>query len=174
MPVYAALLRGVSPMNAKMPALRAALEAAGFTDVATVLASGNVVFRARKATNEALQRKVEAAMTTHMDRSFATIVRPVETLREMLSEDPLAAFDLAPKAKRIVTFLRDDQPGAEMPLGKDGAQLLTRFGQDVLGAYVPSPGDPAFMRLIERSFGKEVTTRTWDTVKKIVRAAPEG
>lgn len=42
---YAALLRGVSPMNARMPALKAAFEAAGFTDVRTVLASGNVVFR---------------------------------------------------------------------------------------------------------------------------------
>jgi hypothetical protein len=27
------------------------------------------------------------------------------------------------------------------------------------------------MTLIEKTFGKEVTTRTWDTVAKIVRAA---
>jgi hypothetical protein len=37
-----------------------------------------------------------------------------------------------------------------------------------LVSYLPRPGDPAFMRLIEKTFGKNVTTRTWDTVAKIV------
>jgi uncharacterized protein (DUF1697 family) len=41
---YAAFLRAVSPMNAKMPELRRAFEAAGFSDVKTVLSSGNVVW----------------------------------------------------------------------------------------------------------------------------------
>jgi hypothetical protein len=31
---------------------------------------------------------------------------------------------------------------------------------------VRSPKGPVFMTLIEKTFGKEVTTRTWDTVKK--------
>ena len=46
---YAAFLRGVSPMNAKMPELKRAFEAAGFGDVKTLLSSGNVVFDAPKA-----------------------------------------------------------------------------------------------------------------------------
>lgn len=45
---YAALLRGVSPMNCRMADLRRALEAAGFENVVTVLSSGNAVFDARK------------------------------------------------------------------------------------------------------------------------------
>src|SRR6266480_8040419 len=49
MPRYAALLRGVSPMNAKMPELKAAFESAGFTGVKTLLSSGNVAFTARAA-----------------------------------------------------------------------------------------------------------------------------
>ena len=36
MPRYAAFLRGVNPMNAKMPELTKAFEAAGFADVKTV------------------------------------------------------------------------------------------------------------------------------------------
>jgi uncharacterized protein (DUF1697 family) len=47
MPRYLAFLRGVSPMNAKMPELKRCFEAAGFTDVKTVLANGNVAFDAR-------------------------------------------------------------------------------------------------------------------------------
>lgn len=46
MPRYVAFLRGVSPMNAKMPELKRALESAGFRNVTTVLASGNAAFDA--------------------------------------------------------------------------------------------------------------------------------
>ena len=41
----------------------------------------------------------------------------------------------------------------------------------VFSAYVPSPKGPVFMTLIEKTFGKTVTTRTWETVGKIVKAA---
>jgi len=40
----------------------------------------------------------------------------------------------------------------------------------VFGAYLPSPKGPVFMTLIEQAFGKDVTTRTWDTVAKVARA----
>jgi hypothetical protein len=37
-------------------------------------------------------------------------------------------------------------------------------------AYVPNPKGAAFMTLIEKTFGKAVTTRTWDTIAKVARA----
>jgi uncharacterized protein (DUF1697 family) len=46
---YAAFLRAVSPMNAKMSELARAFEAAGFAEVSTVASSGNVVFSAQAA-----------------------------------------------------------------------------------------------------------------------------
>jgi uncharacterized protein (DUF1697 family) len=42
MTLYAAFLRGVSPMNAKMPELKKCFEDAGFSEVRTLLSSGNV------------------------------------------------------------------------------------------------------------------------------------
>jgi uncharacterized protein (DUF1697 family) len=107
MPRYAAFLRGISPMNAKMPDLKKAFEAAGFTDVRTLLSSGNLVFTARAASEAALQRKAEAAMTKRLGRTFLTIVRPIDALRDMLASNPYQAFRLPPGAKRIVTFLRE-------------------------------------------------------------------
>src|ERR1700737_4190075 len=104
---YAAFLRGVSPMNAKMPDLKQAFEAAGFTDVRTLLSSGNVVFTAPAASEATLQRKAEAAMIRRLGRTFLTIVRPVDALREMLVSDPYQVFRLPPDAKRIITFLRE-------------------------------------------------------------------
>ena len=171
MPRYAAFLRGVSPMNAKMPELKRAFEAAGFTNVKTVLSSGNVVFDGRRASEATLQRSAEAAMTKRLGEAFLTIVRPIDTLREMLEADPYREFRLESAAKRIVTFLRDAPTASlALPIEQDGAQLLLLRGREVFSAYLPSPKGPVFMTLIERTFGKEVTTRTWDTVGKVARA----
>jgi uncharacterized protein (DUF1697 family) len=157
-------------MNAKMPELKKASEAAGFTDVKTVLSSGNVVFSARGASESSLQRKAEAAMNQRLGQTFLTIVRPIDSLREMLAADPHRAFRLGPSAKRIVTFLRDEpRTKLALPVELDGARILSMKGREVFSAYVPSPKGPVFMSLIEKTFGKDVTTRTWDTVAKVAR-----
>jgi uncharacterized protein (DUF1697 family) len=171
MPRYAAFLRGVSPVNAKMPELKKAFESAGFTEVKTVLSSGNVVFDARRTSESTLQRRAEAAMRERLGQAFLTVVRPVDILHEMLASDPYRPFRLGPSAKRIVTFLRDE-PAATvtLPLEQDGARLLALDGRELFSAYVPSPKGPVFMSLIERTYGKELTTRTWDTVARVARA----
>ena len=158
------------PTNCKMPALKAAFEAAGFTDVQTILGSGNVVFDARSASEEALQQKAEAAMQDHLGQAFLTIVRPVEQLRKILQTDPYRPFKVSPKAKRIVTFLRG-RPAAKLklPIAVDNARILVVKDGEVFSAYLPTPKGPVFMSLIEKAFGKEQTTRTWDTVTKVAR-----
>jgi uncharacterized protein (DUF1697 family) len=169
---YAAFLRGVSPMNAKMPALAKAFESAGFREVKTLLSSGNVVFAASRGPESALRRKAEAAMTQHLGKSFLAIIRPISELQALLDDDPFAAFKLSAAHKRVVTFLLDAPVRVpKLPIQLEGAQILAVKGHEVFSAYVPGPKGPVFMNLIERTFGKDVTTRTWDTVRKTVHAA---
>ena len=167
-PGYAAFLRGVSPMNAKMPVLKRCLEAAGFSDVRTLLSSGNVVFGAPPAPLDALERRVERAIAADMGRTFLTIIRSIEELQDLIAADPFARLPLAPGSKRIVTFLREAPARRpSLPVELDGARLLAIRGREVLSAYVPGPRGPVFMTLIEKTFGEQVTTRTWDTVRKV-------
>jgi uncharacterized protein (DUF1697 family) len=168
---YAAFLRGVMPTNARMADLRDAFERAGFADVATVRGSGNVVFNARPAKEAALERKAEAAMEKHLGRVFFTIVRPVDALTKMLADDPFAPFRLPPRSKRIVTFLRGKPPASvTLPIELHSARILCRRGSEVFSAYVPDPKrGPDFMVLIENTFGKDITTRTWDTIELVTR-----
>lgn len=170
MPRYAALLRGVMPTNVKMADLRRAFEAAGFTEVSTLLTSGNVLFTARAASESALERKAEAAMTRTLGKAFLTIVRPVESLRALIASDPYKGFRLAPDSKRVVTFLRA-RPASrlELPIEQDGARILAMREREILSVYVPTPKGPVFMTLLEKTFGKEQTTRTWETVSKAAR-----
>jgi uncharacterized protein (DUF1697 family) len=158
------------PTNAKMPELKAAFESAGFTDVRTVLGSGNVVFTARKASEDSLERKAVAAMTRRLGRSFPTIVRSVEDLQAIVAADPYADFPISRGAKRVVTFLRA-APKAKLvlPVELDGARVLCLRGREVYSDYVRTPKGPVFMTLIEKTLGREITTRTWDTVVKLAR-----
>jgi uncharacterized protein (DUF1697 family) len=167
---YAAFLRGISPMNAKMSELKGCFEAAGFTDVKTVLGSGNVVFSAPAAPEESLARVAEAAMMKKLGRTFLTIVRPVDALRAILASDPYREHGVSSRAKRVVSFVRA-KPKAKLslPIELDGARILSMKGGAIFSAYLPSPRGPVFMTLIEKTFGKEVTTRTWETLEKVSR-----
>jgi uncharacterized protein (DUF1697 family) len=170
MPRYAAFLRGVMPTNAKMPDLKRAFEKAGFTDVRTVLGSGNVLFSARAASDGTLQRKAEAAMQEELGRTFATLVRSIDELQALIAADPFARYRLPAESKRIVTFLREPpaQPPSRLP-ERDGARIHQVIGREVFSSYLPTPKGPVFMSLIEKTFGEDVTTRTWETVKKVAR-----
>ena len=163
---YAALLRGVSPMNCKMDALTRAFTAAGFSDVATVLSSGNVVFTTSSQSTSEI-----GAMADNLGRTFETTYRTIDELQGLLDRDPLAGFDVPEGSKRVVSFLYepvDPAVAKTLPVTVDEATIWQAAGTEALVSYLPRPGDPAFMRLIEKTFGKNVTTRTWDTVTKIV------
>ena len=167
MPRYVAFLRGVMPTNAKMADLRRCFESAGFTDARTVRSSGNVVFDASSRSEAAITRRAEAAMSQQLGRTFYTIVRPVSHLRTLLEADPYAEYPLPPNSKRIVTFLRDPvEKRPSLPLCVDGARILALEGREVFSTYVPDPRGPSFMVLLEKTFGTNITTRTWETVQK--------
>lgn len=171
MPRYVAFLRGVSPMNLKMPDLKRCLEDAGFTKVKTLLSSGNAVFDASSRSETAIARKVEAALAKQSGRAFQTIVRSTHYLQKLIDADFCTDLKLPANAKRVVTFLPEPcDAKVVLPPEKDGARILAVKGGEAFSAYVPHPGNPAFMVMIEKTLGKNVTTRTWDTVKKCASA----
>jgi uncharacterized protein (DUF1697 family) len=168
---YAAFLRGVMPQYTRNADLVRGFEAAGFTEVRTVLTSGNVVFAARSTPVATLERRAEAAMTKTLGRTFMTFVRPIDALRALLDTDPYARARLPADAKRIVTFLRRPAPARALPATLGDARLLAGSGLEVFGAYRPGPNGPDFMKLIATTLGKDVTTRTWDTVARVAKDA---
>jgi len=154
-----------------MPELKRAFLRAGFSDVKTLLSSGNVVFDAKEADREVIERKAEAAMKKELGAAFMTFVRPVDRLRTLLEADPYAEFELDPDAKKVVTFLHRAPTASakaklKLPVELHGAKVLTVRGDTVLSAYVRSERGPVFMTLLEKTFGKDITTRTWETVRK--------
>ncbi len=162
MPVrwYAAFLRGVAPVFVKMPELVRAFEAAGFSDVKSVLSSGNLVFRANAASERVIEQRAERAMGKTLGRTFYPIVRSIERLREILETEP--GFEEG--TRRVITFLREPpSKSPKLPVERDGARIVGETGAEYFTEYVRNPRGPAFMVLLEKTLGEEITTRTWET-----------
>lgn len=171
MPRYVALLRGVSPLNAKMPELKACFESAGFSNVRTVLSSGNVAFDSTLTDQPAIEAVAEDAMKRRLARTFYTVVRSTDELQRLLAFDPYAAHGIPAEAKRMVSFFREPpRPRVALPLAQDFASVFHLHGREAFTAYLPVDKGPVFMTLIEKAFGANVTTRTLDTVAKCARA----
>ena len=168
MPRYVALLRGVSPMTLKMADLKRCLEGAGFTEVKTLLSSGDVAFNARKTSEASLEKKIEAALTQEMGKYFLTLVRSQEALNSLLKADALAKFKLKEGEKKVVTFLKEPpKTQLKLPIERDSGRILAQHGSEVFTVYIPDPTAGAgFMGVLEKALGKAQTTRTWGTVQK--------
>jgi uncharacterized protein (DUF1697 family) len=150
-----------------MPRLKECFQAAGFHEVRTLLSSGNVAFSTSDSAWPALERRAEEAMLASLGHVFPTIVRSSEYLQGLVASDPFAELTLPPAAKRVVTFLRrPPNAGLELPIERDGARILKLAAAEAFTAYEPGPRGPVFMTLLERTFGKDITTRTLDTVRK--------
>lgn len=161
-------------MNLQMPALKACLEKAGFSDVRTLLSSGNAIFGAAAASEARLEKKIEAALKKTIGREFMTLVRSIDALREVVAADPFRAFGAKPGAKRVVTFLRQPPPRApKLPIEFDGVRILRLVDREVFSDYVVGPRGPVFMTMLQKTFGEGITTRTWDTVRKVTESSPD-
>jgi uncharacterized protein (DUF1697 family) len=157
-----------------MRTLTACLEAAGYGQVRTVLSSGNVVFTAKEMKTTALERKIEAILLEASGRSFHTIIRTKAELDALIAEDPFASHVLPAAAKRVVTFSKQ---ALCLPKGfhckRGQATILALRGREALTCYLPEDDGPVFMELLADAFGKEITTRTWDSVLKCAKAAAD-
>lgn len=126
-----------------------------------------MVFTGPPEAESDLIKVIDSGMAKDLPRSFPVVIRTIDYLLALLETDPYSGFDIPPEAKRVVTFLSHPHPqDLSLPIAQDGAAILAVKGREVFTAYVPNECGPVFMTLIDRAFGKDVTTRTWDTVRK--------
>jgi uncharacterized protein (DUF1697 family) len=111
MPRYVGLLRAVNVGGTgKLPmsALRAMCETAGFTNVRTYIASGNVVFDADRS-EAAVKAAIEPALKDYAGKSVGVMVRTGSEMAKILAGNPFAS---APPNRTAAIFL-DEAPPAD-------------------------------------------------------------
>ncbi|ORX05844.1 DUF1697 domain-containing protein [Mycolicibacillus trivialis] len=166
---YALFLRGVNVggVRIKMADVAAALTAAGFTAVRTVLASGNVIVEA-EAPGQSVRERAEAALRDRFGYEAWVLVYPLATVAAIV-----AAYPFEPEVDgyhSYVTFVADPAVLEELAsLGGAGEQI--ERGDGVL--YWQAPKSATLDSAIGKTMGKaryksSTTTRNLRTLTKVL------
>lgn len=177
MTTYVALLRGIGPTNPNMHPvkLKKAFEEMGFKNVRTVISSGNVVFETASRDATKLETKIEKALPKLLGFTSTTFVRSKEELEKLVKDDPAKGIIHGQKNYVLVTFLKQHS-GKVRSMSRKGA------GYEIVGKYerelcilsdLTNTKTPDIMRWLEKELSKDITSRTWKTVLRILKKMDE-
>ena len=174
MPAVVALLRAVNVGGANrlaMPAVRAVLERDGFTDVQTLLQSGNVVCRSRLRTSPALERRIGQLLREQCKVDVDVVVRTASEWRAIVSGNPFRVETERDPAHVVVMALGSSVRAEAVARLQASIKGRERFVADGRHAYIVYPDGIGTSRLtaavIERVLGTRGTARNWNTVLKL-------
>jgi uncharacterized protein (DUF1697 family) len=166
------LVRGINVGRANrvaMAYLRDLVGALGYTNVRTLLNSGNVVLTAEDTTADEVVDRIEGALAAQLGVSARVTALTGAGLDAAVAENPL--LEIADKPSRLmVAFLRDpaDRAQLEPLLKEDWRPEALALGTRV--AYLWCPDGVRASRLtraVDRVLGDAMTTRNWATVNKL-------
>jgi uncharacterized protein (DUF1697 family) len=169
---HVALLRGINVGRNKRVAmgdLRALVEGLGYTDVRTLLNSGNVVFKAAAKTSGNAGARIEKAMVATLGVSARIIVLSAGEVDAIMNENPLVKVAREP-TRLMVSVLANPADRSKL------APMMTHsWGREAMGigqrtAYVWCPNgllESPLQAAVTRALGDAVTTRNWATMTKL-------
>jgi len=169
-PVWAVLLRGVNVgghNKVPMAELRAALTDDGFDDVASYIASGNIVLRA----DDCQPERVSAVIAERFGLDIAVVVRSGDQIRAAIEANPFTEL-AAENPKAVHCFFTsspvDDEALSGFDHGRYAPDRVATGAGELLAAY---PDGMARSKLttavLDRVAGGPTTARNWNTVLKL-------
>jgi uncharacterized protein (DUF1697 family) len=171
---YVALLRAINagvPM--KMEDLRRAFGAMKFRNVKTVIASGNVCFETSSTDTDAITARIERGLEKSFGRYIPTIVLSLAEIEQLVATQPFANVAATKQAQPQVTFMKaKPELQTTFPVSAPGYTVLGVFGRALCSVVdLTNASSADMMRDFDKAYGKEVTTRNWRTVERILKAA---
>lgn len=169
---YIALLRGVNVGRAKrvpMADLCKLVGSLGFSDVKSVLNSGNVVFTGPAAAPAKVAAAIEEMLVLRLGVAARVIVLDKHELSTIVEENSL--LPVATDHSRLLTFVLADASlrDALEPLhGQDWAPGALALGQRAVYVWCPDGVlDSAAAAAVGKQLGDKTTSRNWSTLSKL-------
>jgi uncharacterized protein (DUF1697 family) len=170
-----ALLRGINigpRQRVSMPDLRALIEGLGYTDVETLVQSGNVIFTSRAAP-ATLEKTLEQEIEKQLGVDPAVVVRTRDELAAAIEANP---FKVPKNPKDLhVTFLsgKSDKDAVKKLEAADfPPDELKVAGREIYILYADGMGRSELAKQLGRAkLGVAATDRNWNTVTKLLEMA---
>jgi len=174
---FVALLRGINVGGnklMKMDDLKKCFAALGFKNVKTILASGNVLYESTVDDENALAKKISEKLKAKLGHDVGIQVRSIEEIQKLADRDPFKKIKVTPDTKLYITFL-PQKPTSKLKVPYTSPEkdfkILEVTDREICSAVVLSLGRGTVeaMGILEKEFGKNITTRNWNTVGKILK-----
>jgi uncharacterized protein (DUF1697 family) len=174
MNTYVALLRGINVGGHKkvpMADLKKLLSTMGYSDVQTLLNSGNVVFRCKSTPTGQLEKTLETAIEKHFGFRVPVILRSGDDFKQLVDSEPFAGTEVTKNTRLYLSFLKNEAkeiPTLPLETEDGDFRILDYTNATVISVLDLSKTKTVDgMKSLENIFGKDITTRNWNTVEKI-------
>jgi uncharacterized protein (DUF1697 family) len=170
--ICVALLRGINVGKAKrvaMADLKKVAESLGYTNVRTLLNSGNMVFTAQSGKPLAIGRALEKAIESKLGVASRVTVLTAEELEAIARANPLAKQATDP-TRLLVTILADSSFAARLSDVGKAKWKPEAFALGERAAYLwcpPGQLDSPLARAVFKALGEGCTSRNWATIEKL-------
>lgn len=173
---YAAFLRGINVGGnhiVNMSDLRREFNRLGMQEIKTILQSGNVRFKASDQQIYRLESHIQSGLEAAFDFPIPVFLRTINTLKKIVAQKPFGSAEGGPDVHRFISFLK--RPPKEMPplpiISEDGAySILSVSGANIFSVLDKTKATtPNVMNTLEKTFGKDITTRRLETVIKVLQ-----
>jgi uncharacterized protein (DUF1697 family) len=173
MPRYIAFLRAINVGGRYVPmeTLRGHFSAAGFTDVGSFIASGNILFSTRAKAGPALERKVEQMLAATLGFEVPTFIRTPEQVAAAVERRVFPDAALAASAALMVGFLKQPLDAAavnRLAALNDEQHTFTAAGTELYWLLSIKQSEAAITPTkIERALGGPTTMRSITSLRKL-------
>jgi uncharacterized protein (DUF1697 family) len=170
MPYYVAFLRGINVGGNKiipMKELAALFEQVGFKNIKTILNSGNVVFEFKETSEKVIVKKIEKAIQDKYGFEITVQIRKLDDIKRLIEKNPFKDFKPDKDTHWYVTFLNNFK--GKLPSAPRDSYKLLSIQYDALFTVMDRTKGQStdIMAFLDKTFGKKVTTRNWNTLVKI-------
>jgi len=175
--VHVALLRGINVGgNKKVPmaGLREMPTGLGYSDVRTLLQSGNAVFTSAQRRPATVERALEEAIRSTFGFPVTCMVRTAEELSRVVAANPLATVVTDP-SRQMVLFLSgklDPTRLEDIKPQNFGPEAFALSDREIHVWYASGIVESRLAKVLtEKKIGLAATARNWNTVTKLAALA---
>lgn len=173
---HIAFLRGINVgghHKVPMADLRIVFEELKFENVVTLLNSGNVIFDTAVNDQEDLEILISEKLENTFGFHIPTIIRKSKTINELYEAAPFQSVTIDKNIRLYVSFLKnDDASDLELPWTSPDSsyKIVQKKDRVILSILDLSVSQtPDAMKFLEQYFGKNITTRNWKTIERIIK-----
>jgi uncharacterized protein (DUF1697 family) len=173
---YIAFLRGINVgghHKVPMADLRKVLEKMGFKNTITLLNSGNIIFEAPQDKNKNLENTLSLQLEEAFGFSIPIIIRRAQSIVQLVTKDPFKGITISKDIRLYVSLLKEKTPvDLELPWANDDDSFkILEITQDCIISILDLAiaKTPKAMGVLEKTYGKNITTRNWKTIERIYK-----